>query len=121
VKESHLIHVDSKLWLFFLRLQVVFRPNPADKAHWNNEAGNLVFWVTPPAGWDVSQNLTTFPNPSQAVSTEPRDVEFEVRGPERSRAQAITLPAYALYYVCEDVNGVCQYRRQEVPITIAPH
>ena len=113
--------MDSRRWLFFLRLQVVFRPNPANKAHWNNEAGNLVFWVTPPAGWDVSQNLTTFPNPSQAVSTEPRDVEFEVRGPERSRAQAITLPAYALYYVCEDVNGVCEYRRQEVPITIAPH
>jgi hypothetical protein len=103
------------------RVHVVFRPNPADKAHWNNEAGNLVLWVRPPVGWDVSQNLTTVPNPPQTASTEPRDVEFEVRGPERSHAQPITLSAYALYYVCEDVNGVCQYRRQEVPITIAPH
>jgi hypothetical protein len=103
------------------RVHVVFRPNSADKAHWNNEAGNLVFWVSPPAGWDVSQNFTTVPNPPQAASTEPRDVEFEVRGPERSHAQPITLSAYALYYVCEDVNGVCLYRRQEVPITIAPH
>lgn len=103
------------------RVHVVFRPNPADKAHWNNEAGNLVFWVSPPDGWYVSQNLTTLSNPPQAVSTEPRDVEFEVKGPEESRTSGITLPAYALYYVCEDVNGVCLYRRQDVPISIAPH
>ena len=103
------------------RVHVVFRPNAADKAHWNNEAGNLVFWVSPPVGWGVSQNLTTVPNPPQTASTEPRDVEFEVKGPERTHAQPITLSAYALYYVCEDVNGVCMYRRQDVPITIAPH
>jgi len=63
------------------RVHVVLRPGSADKAHWNNEAGNLVFWVSPPAGWNVSQNLTTVPNPPQAASTEPRHVEFEVRAP----------------------------------------
>jgi hypothetical protein len=103
------------------RVHVVFRPNPADKTHWNNEAGNFVFWVSAPAGWNVSQHLETIPNPSRLPSTEAREVEFEVRGPERGRAPAVTLPAYALYYVCEDVNGVCMYRRQDVPITIAPH
>ncbi len=101
------------------RVHVVFRPNPANKTHWNNEAGNFIFWVSAPAEWNVSQHLTTIANPSQLPSTEPREVEFEVRGPERSRATAVTLPAYALYYVCEDVNGVCMYRRQDVPITIS--
>lgn len=102
------------------RVHVVFRPNPANKTHWNNEAGNFVFWVSAPGGWSVSQRLTTITNPSQFVSKEPREVEFEVRGPERSHGPAATLPAYALYYVCEDVNGVCMYRRQDVPIIISP-
>jgi len=103
------------------RVHVVFRPNPANKTHWNNEAGNFVFWVSAPAGWNVSQHLVTIPNPSRLPRTEAREAEFEVRGPERGRAPAVTLPAYALYYVCEGVNGVCMYRRQDVPITIAPH
>ena len=103
------------------RVHVVFRPNPANKTHWNNEAGNFVFWVSAPAGWNVSQHLVTIPNPSRLPRTEAREAEFEVRGPERGRAPAVTLPAYAVYYVCEDVNGVCMYRRQDVPITIAPH
>ena len=102
------------------RVHVVFRPNPANKAHWNNEAGNMVFWVRPPPGWTVNQRLVTVPNPSQPVSKEPREVEFEVKGSEERRTGPITLPAYALYYVCEDVNGVCMYRRQDVPITITP-
>jgi len=102
------------------RVHVVFRPNPANKTHWNNEAGDFAFWVDAPAGWDVSQHLITVPNPSREPSTEPREVEFEVKRPERSLAQAAVLPAYALYYVCEDVHGVCMYRRQEVPITIVP-
>ncbi len=102
------------------RVHVVFRPNPANKTHWNNEAGHFVFWVNPPGGWNVSQRLTTIPSPSQPASTEPREVEFEIRGPDRGRAGAVTLSAYALYYVCEGLKGVCMYRRQDVPITIAP-
>ena len=103
------------------RVHVVFRPNPANKTHWNNEAGNFVFWVSAPPRWNVSQHLVTIPNPSRLPRTEAREAEFEVRGPERGRVPAVTLPAYAVYYVCEDVNGVCMYRRQDVPITIAPH
>jgi tetratricopeptide (TPR) repeat protein len=102
------------------RVHVVFRPNPANKTHWNNEAGDFVFWVSDSSGWNISQQFITVPNPSQAVSTEPREVEFEVKTPDRSQATPVTLRAYALYYVCEDVNGVCMYRRQDVPITIAP-
>jgi hypothetical protein len=100
------------------RVHVMFRPNPAKKAHWNNEAGNMVFWVSPPPGWSASQHLVTVPNPPQPVSKEPREVEFEVKG--QKLAQRVTVPAFALYYVCEGVNGVCMYRRQDVPITITP-
>src|SRR5262249_23307569 len=39
------------------RVHVVFRPNPANKSHWNNEAGDFVFWVSAPSGWSVSQQL----------------------------------------------------------------
>ncbi len=121
VKVETAVVPDTRAKKVFDRVHLVFRPNPAHKTHWNNEAGNMVFWVSPPAGWKVSQSLTTIPNPSQMVSTEPREVEFEVKGPEPGPARAVTLPAYALYYVCEDVNGVCIYRRQDVPIAIAPH
>jgi hypothetical protein len=103
------------------RVHVLFRPNTGNKAHWNNEAGNMVFWVSPAPGWSVSQRLVTVPNPPQPISKETREVEFEVRGPERRRSWLFTLPAYALYYVCEDVSSVCMYRRQDVPIIIAPH
>jgi tetratricopeptide (TPR) repeat protein len=101
------------------RVHVMFRPNPAKKAHWSNEAGNMVFWVSPPAGWEASQQLVTVPHRPEAVSMEPREVEFEVKG--QKAAQPIVLPAYALYYVCEDVNGVCMYRRQDVTISVSTH
>jgi len=48
-------------------------------------------------------------------------VEFEVKGPGQKLAQQVTLSAYALYYVCEDLNSVCMYRRHDVPISIVPH
>jgi len=54
------------------------------------------------------------------VSKETRQIEFEVKGPKQNGTGSVTLPGYALYYVCEDVNGVCMYRRQDVPITISP-
>jgi len=102
------------------RVYVVFRPNSAKKTHWNNEAGTMVFWVSPSAGWKVNQSLVPVPGPPSPVSKETREVEFEVRGPDQGSTRPVTLSAYALYYVCEDVNGVCMYRRQDVPITIAP-
>ena len=101
------------------RVHVLFRPNSAKKAHWNNEAGNMVFWISPPAGWMVSQRLVTVPNPPETVTKEPREVEFEVSGPKPHRSRPVILSGYALYYVCEDVSGVCMYRRQDIPIILA--
>ena len=33
------------------RAHLTFRPNLQRKAHWNNEAEDMVFWVNPPDGW----------------------------------------------------------------------
>ena len=30
----------------------------------------------------------------------------------------MTVPAYALYYVCEDIDGTCLYRRQDVSLEV---
>jgi hypothetical protein len=120
VKIETVVVPDTKAAEASDRVHVVFRPNPALKAHWNNEAGSMVFWINPPYGWNVDQRRLTVPNPLQPVSKETRAIEFEVKGPKQKGTGPVTLPAYALYYVCEDVNGVCMYRRQDVPITIAP-
>ena len=99
------------------RMHLVFRPNLNTKAHWNNEVEDLVVWVDPPAGWQVDRQHLTVSNPPQVVSQETRKVEFEFYSPEHSNASA-TIPAYALYYVCEDVNGTCLYRRQDVSVEV---
>ncbi len=99
------------------RVHVVFRPNPKMKAHWNNEVDDLVFFIQSPEGWKVDHNYLTVSNPLQAVSQEARKVEFELKSPTDFTGP-VTLPAYVLYYVCEDINGVCLYRRQDVPITV---
>ena len=99
------------------RVHVVFWPNLQKKAHWNNEVDDLVFWVNPPQGWKVDQRYLTVQNPPQTVSQEIRKVEFELK-----RSPGVTgsvmIPAYALYYVCENVDGICLYRRHDIPIQL---
>jgi hypothetical protein len=101
-----------------VRVHVEFRPNTLLKAHWNNEVDGLVFQVKPPAGWTAAPAQQQLPLPDTAVSTEPRRVEFELQAPDDASG-SMTIPAYALYYVCEDVSGTCLYRRLEVPVVIA--
>lgn len=100
------------------RVHLVLRPTEAIKAHWNNEVGPLVVWVTPPEGWSTDRRNLTVPNPPEAVSREPRKVEFELRAPEAATAGQYPIPAYTLYYVCEDVHGVCLYRRQDFTVRV---
>ncbi len=99
------------------RVHVVMRPDPSRKAHWNNEAEDLVLWVDPPEGWLVDSQRHSLPRPPQLVSQEERRIEFELRCPEDFSGTA-TVPAYALYYVCEDVDGTCLYRRQDVEVRV---
>jgi hypothetical protein len=100
------------------RVHIEFRPNVRLKAHWNNEAGPLVLWVNAPPGWQTNGNYFSVRNPPESVSLEPRRLEFEVKPPDVQRNGAFPVPTYALYYVCEDVNGVCLYRRQDIEINV---
>jgi hypothetical protein len=102
-----------------IRCHILFRPNPEREAHWNNEVDDLVVWVDPPEGWHVDQRYLTTPNPEAVVSEEIRGIEFEVQCPEDAAPGEVRLSAYALYYVCEDIDGVCMYRRQDIQLPIS--
>jgi tetratricopeptide (TPR) repeat protein len=107
------------------RVHVTLRPNEQRKAHWNNEAEPLRFWIDAPDGWKVQPQLLTAPQGRKPETSEPRRLEFEVRALRRTPYGAADtngtshLAAYALYYVCEDAGGTCQFLRQDVPIPVA--
>ncbi len=100
-----------------VRVHLVFRPDLDKKAHWNNEVDDLIVWVTPPPGWRVDQAHHRVAVPREPVSQELRSVEFELDSPEGFHG-SVTVPAYALYYICEDVDGTCLFRRRDVPVTL---
>ena len=100
------------------RVHLIFRPNSKNKAHWNNEAEDLVLCIRPPNGWLVDRRHVTIPNPKTPVSQETREIQFELRCPQDAAPGAVTIPAYALYYVCEDVNGTCLYRRKDLRLQV---
>jgi tetratricopeptide (TPR) repeat protein len=98
------------------RVHLVFRPRLAAKAHWNNEVDDLAVWVTVPAGWSANAEYLTAARPPEIVSQEERRVELELLAGASAAPGPRTISAYALYYVCEDVHGVCLYRRQDLSI-----
>jgi len=100
------------------RVYLVFRPDPGVKAHWNNEVDPLEVWVRPLPGWVVDQPALTADPPPEAVSVEAREAQFELKAPDDAKPGSTLVPAYALYYVCEDVNGLCLYRRQDLSIPV---
>ncbi len=99
------------------RAHVSFVPVEAIKAHWNNEVDDLIFWVEVPPGWQLDRRAVTVPNPAETVSNETRTVELEIKAPDDASGR-YEFPGYALYYVCEDVNGICLYRRQDVTLKV---
>ena len=101
-----------------VRAHVWLAPLADRRAHWNNEAEPLAVWLHVPEGWSVDRQLATGANPVSAVSEELRSVEFELSWPEGAEPGARTLRGYALYNVCEDVDGVCQYRRQDFTLPV---
>ena len=99
------------------RLRIELRPDAAAHAHWNNEAGDTQLWLDPPEGWRLDERLHSIANPPEDVSTEPRTFQFELRAPDGVEGVA-TLRGYALYFVCEDVTGVCMFRRQDFQVRL---
>ena len=79
---------------------------------------NLALWLDLPSGWESEKSLLTYPNPSKAVSSEARKIEIEVRTPADAALGSVEIPAYALYYICEDANGTCLYRRQDFKLHV---
>ncbi len=103
-----------------VRVHVTMRPNDRLKAHWNNEAQPLRIWIEPPPGWQVQQRLLVAPQGQKPETSEPRHLEFEVRTAADAQGTT-TLTAYALYYVCEGVDGTCQFLRQDIPVAVRVH
>lgn len=103
------------------RIHVSFHPNARRKAHWNNEVEPLRLWIDPPAGWELSRRQLTAPaHPlprDRPETNEVRRLDFEVKAPADA-AGTVWLPAYALYYVCEDVGGTCRFLRLDIPLAV---
>jgi hypothetical protein len=96
---------------------VVLRPEVNHKAHWNNEAEPLRLWIDPPEDWQAVERLLVHSAMKQAVTGEDRALDFEVKAPAQARGK-IRLSAYALYHVCDDVGGQCQFLRLDIPIEV---
>lgn len=101
------------------RIHVNFQPQKERKAHWNNEQDGLEVWLNEPEGCRVDGSHRQLTNPSDGVSLEERKVEFEIQCEAEAAVGTRPLGGYALYYVCEDVNGTCLYRRQDFAGSIA--
>ena len=100
-----------------VRVHVVLRPDAKQHAHWNNEAEPLRLWVDPPEGWQAAERLLTARAAPKAVSDEERLLDFEVKAPAKAKGK-VKLTAYALYHVCDDAGGRCQFLRLDVPIEL---
>ena len=121
---GHLIRVDSAVVPPAVgpggvtRVHLLLRPNTERDGHWNNEAEPLRVWLAPPAGWSVDRREARAPEPPTAVSNEPREVQFELKAPSVLEGRTVEIPGYALYYVCEEADGVCLFRRQDFVVPV---
>ena len=103
-----------------MRLHFAFRPRSKIEAHWNNEVDDLDLWIDIPSGWTAEVRRLQVPNSPAPLSIETRPIEVELKAPDSAAPDRVTqLEAYALYYVCEDVDGTCLYRRQDIQIPIS--
>ncbi|NOG53430.1 MAG: hypothetical protein HND57_03745 [Planctomycetes bacterium] len=106
------------------RVFITLTPDQQKDAWWNNEAGGLALWLEPPPGYEIDQQLHTLQGPSNAeVSREARIIECEIRPIKTDGVPQLLPPttemyAYALYYICEHRDGVCNYMRQDFEIMI---
>jgi len=100
-----------------VRVHLNFRLTAGTSDHWNNEAEPLRLWVNPPDGYAVSEQLLAAELPKAAVSSEERTVGFEIKVPSDASG-IVRIPAYALYHLCEDRQGLCRFVRLDVDIEV---
>ena len=101
-----------------VRVHLALRPSPQTKAHWNNETGGLTVWLDLPDGWLADRSRLSAHNAPEPLSRETRRIEVELRCPPSAAPGPVTIPAYALYYVCQDRTGKCLYRRQDIAVHV---
>ncbi len=97
-----------------VRVRTTFRLNEKTRPYWNNETGEgLSMSVDLPSVMHLAEGEFSYPNPASAETQEDRVLEFELTLGENLPAGEVELPAYALYYVCENKGGKCLYLRQD--------
>jgi tetratricopeptide (TPR) repeat protein len=100
------------------RVHLQLTPQASQQAHWNNEAEPVSLWLDLPEGWQADAPMhQILVSAESATSQETRQIEFELQWPKNLTASQRTLHGYLLYNVCEEVDGTCLYRRQDVKIT----
>lgn len=107
---------DSKKSAF--RVHLRFRPDPGKEVHWTNDAGPLSFYLEPDPNVSVHDRQPPTARPAELTSSEERSIEFEVRPADGQSALPASLKGTAFYYVCEDVDGLCQFLRQDIEIPL---
>ena len=100
------------------RVHLAFRPNLGRKAHWNNSVDPLTIWLKLPEGWSGDRVPVVVPNAAGEVSQETRSAQFQVQVPAGAHPGPARITGYATYYVCEDVQGVCVYRRRDIDVSM---
>ncbi len=100
-----------------VQVHLALRPNARLDAHWNNEAEPLRLWLVRPKTGKLSRRFAEHANLPQALSTEERTLNFEVKLPSRQKG-SLTIKGYALYNVCAGRDGKCQYLRQNIKVKI---
>jgi hypothetical protein len=73
-------------------------------------------WIELPEGWKSESSLLEVKPPAEPESRETRNIDFELGTPVDPSVDKIKV--YALYYVCEDAQGQCLYRRQNLQVPI---
>lgn len=101
-----------------VRARVTFRLDEKTHPYWNNEASGLGVWLRLPAACQLDEGELQHPQPRAPETREVRTVEFEAGVAEGAPEGELVIPAYALYDVCLDEEGVCYRYRQDFEIRI---
>lgn len=101
-----------------VRIHLTLRPDSKRRVHWNNEVDDLLVWVEAGEGWLLDGNSHRIEVPEEPETTEERHLEFEAQLATVRERETQEISGYVLYYVCEDVNGQCLYRRQDFSVPV---
>ncbi len=76
-------------------------------------------WVDVPGVFTLGEGESKYSNSGEAETQETRVLEFELTVSDKLPAGEVELPAYALYYICENKGGKCLYLRQDFNVKFA--